>query len=320
MHRFWVVVASTMALICTLTACSSGSDDSDTSSDRTVVVEHQYGSTTVPVAPKRVITIGGAWADSIIRIGEPITAEFVAEGYSGKDNRFAWTPEHKSTVVSYDSMKGIPETAQLAKFTPDLILAGYIPDRETYDRLAAIAPTVGVMAKATITDSWRDVMSTVGKIYDKQKQADEAIAEVDKQIASVKAKYPASQGKTASFGQLTPQKQFGVITSDTDPAAKLLAEFGLVLDPAVKSLSSNGDRVLVSSERIDLLRSDLLIFWPLAGGPETFEAIPGWNNLPAVRSGATVYLTNDNASAFSAPSIYSVPWAVEKLTPALAKL
>ncbi|OPX16311.1 ABC transporter substrate-binding protein [Gordonia sp. i37] len=314
------VLAGLLTLVfVALLGCSSP-DDPAGSAGETVTVEHQYGSTTIPSDPTKVVTFGGAWSDSLIRLGVPITAEFLAQGYSGPNNRFAWTPEHSSTIVTYDVEAGTPDVAAIARFAPQVILAGYLPDRAAYDRLTRIAPTIPVMATDTVTDSWQDVMTTAGRIFGKQQQADEAVAEVEQQIAATKAKYPASQGKTFTFGQLTPQNQFGVVTSDTDPSAKLLAELGLVLDPAVKGLAPGGARTIVSAERIDIFASDLLIFWPLVGGPEAFDAIPGWDSLPAVRRGTTVFLTNDTASAFGGPTIYSVPWAIDKLTPALAKL
>lgn len=240
-------------------------------------------------------------------------------GFSGPNNRFEWTPAHESTFITYDPYKGLPDSSQVAKFAPDVILAGYLPDKAAYDRLAEIGPTIPVMAGGAVSDDWQAVMTTAGKIFDKQSQATTAIAEVTAKITATRQKYPASQGKTFTFGQLTPQKQFGVVTSTTDPASKLLADLGLRLDPSVTSLSNTGQRAIVSAERVDLFRSDLLIFWPLVGGPETFSSIPGWSTLPAVRNGTSVFLTNDNASAFGGPTIYSVPWAIDKLAPALAK-
>lgn len=305
--------------------CSSGNDGNSgknsTESTGSTTVDHQYGSTVVEGTPERVVTLTGAtaWSDSLIRLDVPITAEFVSTGYSGPGNRFAWTPPHESTVIPVD-VGASPGVAEIAKLDPDLILAGYLPDRAAYDILAKIAPTIPVMSTETVNDTWQQVLSTAGKIFDKEEQAAEAQTEVEAKIDAVKKKYPAAQGKTATFGQLTPERQFGVVTSDNDPSAKLLAEVGLRLDPAVTGLSDNGQRVVVSSERVDLLGSDLLIFWPLVGGPEVFGTIPGWDSLTAVRSGATVFLTNDTASAFGSPTVYSVPWAVDALEPALAKL
>lgn len=323
--RYLAVPFMLIAVLVFALGCSSG-DDGNSGTDSaeataTTTVDHQYGSTVIDGVPKRVVTLTGAtaWSDSLIKLDVPITAEFVSAGYSGPDNRFAWTPPHESTVIPVD-VGASPGVAEVAKFEPDLILAGYLPDRAAYDVLAKVAPTIPVMSTETVNDTWQQVLSTAGKIFDKEDQASQAQTEVEEKIDAIKKKYPAAQDKTATFGQLTPERQFGVVTSDNDPSAKLLAEVGLRLDPAVTGLSDNGQRVVVSSERVDLLGSDLLIFWPLVGGPEVFGTIPGWDSLPAVRSGATVFLTNDTASAFGTPTVYSVPWAVDALEPALAKI
>ncbi|WP_148302179.1 ABC transporter substrate-binding protein [Tomitella biformata] len=315
------MTALAAAALVAVAGCSSAATDTEsTDSVEVVAIDHQYGSTNVPRAPQRVVTINSTWSDSLVKLDVPITAEFVMSGYAGPGNRFEWTPAHDSTVVEYGVSAGRPDLEELAKFAPDVILAGYVPDQGTYDKLSSVAPTIPVMASGAVNDSWQDVLSAAGRIFDKQDDAATAIAEVDGQLAQIKSKYPAAQGQTFAFGQLTPDGEFGVVTSGTDPSAKLLASVGLVLDPGVESLSANGQRVTVSGERLDLLGSDLLIFWPLAGGPEVFGSIPGWNNLPAVQRGATVFLTNDNAAAFAAPTVYSVPWAANKLEPALATL
>ena len=56
------------------------------------------------------------------------------------------------------------------------------------------------------------------------------------------------------------------------------------------------------------------------GGAESFNSVPGWDQLPAVRNGTLVVLSNETASAFSSPTVYSVPWVVETMTPVLSKL
>ena len=312
------VVLAAVSLV--VGACSSADSDSDSSSSSSagpVTITHQYGTTEIPSTPSRPVTLNWTWADSLIKLDVPITAEFVLEGYSGENNRFEWTPEHSSTVVPYTAT---PDIATLAKYKPDVILAGFLPDKASWERLQQIAPTIPVLEQGTQVDSWEDVTTTAGEIFDKRTQAADAVAEVNDQLAQVKSTYPKAQGKTFSFAQFTQENQLGVITSDSDAASKLMGQMGLVLDPAVKSLSPNGDRTLVSPERIDVLRSDLLILWPLAGGPEAFEKVPGFTSLPAVQRGSTVYLDNTNAAAFSSPSIYSVPWAIKKVEPALAKI
>ncbi|MET0864684.1 MAG: ABC transporter substrate-binding protein, partial [Nakamurella sp.] len=138
--------------------------------------------------------------------------------------------------------------------------------------------------------------------------------------AAFKTEYPDAQGKTFSFGQLSPDRQIGLIADENDPTSQLLASMGFVLDPKIKEVAAGQSRVLVSPERTDLLDSDLLILWPLDSGPEAFNALPGWSDRTAVQSGATVFVDNNNSSALANPTILSVPYALDLIGPAAAKI
>jgi iron complex transport system substrate-binding protein len=293
--------------------------DSDASSPAALVLDHQYGSTRIPGAPKRVVTMTGSWTDALIALKVPILAEYVTTGYAGPGNRFAWTPEHESQLIEMTTVAEI-SVEKLAGLQPDLILAGYVGDKATYEKLAAVAPTVPVMDSKAVLDSWQDVTTTAGRIFGHDEQAKQLVADVEKKVTDFKAAHPLD-GKTFVFGQLTADGQFGLVADDTDPATKLLASAaGLKLLPAIKTVAKGNTRVLVSSERVDLLAADFVMMWPLSGGPEQFGKLPGWNALPAVRAGATLFLTNDNAAAFGNPTIYSVPYTLDLLQPPLAKL
>nr|WP_157226518.1 ABC transporter substrate-binding protein [Gordonia soli] len=307
------------AVFVVLAGCSAP-DDGDSGSGETITVDHQYGTTTVPANPKRVVVFGGIWTDSLVKLGVPITAEFVTAGYAGPGNRFEWTPEHSGEVVAGS---GPPDVAQVAAFKPDLIVAGevgYLPDQSTYERLSRLAPTIPVTTKGAVGDRWQDTMVTAGKIFGKQEQAAAAIADVEGKLSAARAEYPNAAGKTFTFGQLSPDQRFAVVTSENDPATRLLAQLGLRLDPAVMGLSDSGQRTFVSQERVDLLSSDVLVFWPLVGGPAAFSRVPGWDQLPAVRSGTTLFLNNDNATGLGSPTVYSVPWFIDTMKPVLAKI
>ncbi|MBM7791309.1 ABC transporter substrate-binding protein [Tenggerimyces flavus] len=277
---------------------------------------HQYGSAKVPAKPARVVTMSNSWTDALIALDVPITAEFVTKGYAGKGNRFAWTPEHDSKIIEMTTI-GEVDFEQLASFDPDLILAGYVGDQQVYQKLEGVAPTIPVMDKKAVLDTWQDVTTTAGRIFGQQDKATALVKNVEQELEDFKQEFPTAQGKTFVFGQLAADGQIGLVAAESDAAAKLIASTGLRLFPKLKEVVKGGDRVLVSQERTDLLEADVLVLWPLAGGPETFEKTPGWNDLPAVRNQATVFVTNDNAVGFGSPTIYSVPYVLDLLRPAV---
>ena len=279
-------------------------------------IAHQYGTTTVPAEPSRVVSMSNSWTDALLALGVPLTAEFVTKGYAGKDNRFAWTPEHESRIVEMAVIAEV-DFEQLASFDPQLILGGYVGDEAVYKRLAAVAPTIPVMDKKAVLDSWQSVTTTAGRVFGQEEKAAELVAGVERKVADFKAEFAGAEGTTFVFGQLTADGQLGFVVAESDPAAKLIASTGLKLFPKLTSVAKGGNRVLVSAERTDLLAADVLVLWPLAGGPEAFDKIPGWKELPAVRGGATVFVTNDNAAGLGSPSIYSVPYMLDLLRPAV---
>lgn len=284
-----------------------------------LVIDHHYGSTKISGSPKRVVTMSGSWTDALIALEVPILAEYVTTGYSGPGNRFAWTPDHESQLIEMTTLAEI-SIEKLAALQPDLILAGYVGDKATYDKLAAVAPTVPVMDAKAVLDSWQDVTTTAGRIFGQDDQAKQFVTEVEKKVTDFRAAHPLD-GKTFVFGQLTADGQFGLVADETDPATKLITSAtGMKLLPAIKTVAKGNTRVMVSAERVDLLAADFVLMWPLSGGPEQFAKVPGWNALPAARTGATLFLTNDNAAAFGNPTIYSVPYTLTLMQPALTKL
>ncbi len=311
-----------LALCALVAGCSSATDDTSTDGDAAytpVTVHHQYGDTVIDKKPTRVITLLGNWTDTLVALGVPITAEYVPMGFGGAGDRFAWTPEHSSEVHAVGNILQL-DVEELAKYQPDLILAGYVGDQANYDKLSKLAPTIPAIATDSVMDTWEQVTTTAGEIFGAQDKAKSLVDGVNDKIAQFKKDYPATEGKTADFAQVMGS-QVNVIASATDPATRLLGQLGFGLSAGVKAMPVSGSgRIPVSAERIGDLNGDLMVAWPVGGGPEAFDRVPGWNALPSVQAGATLYLNNDNAAAFSYPSVYSVPFAIDLLGPAAAKV
>ncbi|WP_179755334.1 ABC transporter substrate-binding protein [Microlunatus parietis] len=311
-----MIVVAVVALLAA--ACGQGAGAAPAEDRPQVTIEHTFGASTFPANPQRVVTFSAPWTDALVALDVPITAEFITRNYSGDNGAFPWTPQHESEKVVGADNTDI-DYEKLAALQPELILAGY-QTQEAYDRLSAIAPTIPVMDSTAVLDSWQDVTAAAGKIFGKQAEADALIADVTTKIDKFKADFPAVQGKTFSYGQFTGD-QFGLVAADTDPAARVLGELGLTLDPKSKKEGKGSARVLVSLEKVEVLDADLVIMWPLTGGEEVLEEAVGWSDLAAVRRGSYVIVDDTTASALASPSIYSVPWALDhQLRPAAAEL
>lgn len=298
------------------TACGSGAGAAPTTDERrAITIEHTYGTTSFPAQPQRVVTFSASWTDTLAALDIPITAEFVTRNYSGDNGKFPWTPEHESEIVVGDDI----DYEKLASLQPELILAGY-QTKETYDRLAAIAPTIPVIDSAAVLDSWQQITETAGMIFDRETEAKALVADVTTKIEKFRAEFPATEGKTFAYGQFTGD-QFGLVAADTDPAARTLGELGLTLDLKSKQEGKGSSRVLVSLEKVEVLDADLVIMWPLTGGEAVLKDVVGWSDLAAVRRGSYLIVDDTTSSALASPSLASVPWALEhQLRPAFGRL
>ncbi|AZG44369.1 ABC transporter substrate-binding protein [Gordonia insulae] len=317
-----LLIALTVVLVGVVAACSAPAEDDNSSSGgeyTPVTIEHEFGSTTIEKRPERVVTLLANWTDTLAALDIPITAEFVEKGYAGPNNHFAWTPEHDSEVKVVNSLAAL-DISEIAAFQPDLILAGYTGDQKNYDRLRALAPTIPVMKKGATVDTWEDIATTAGRIFTKESQAQELVDETNGKIEKFTSDHPNAVGKTFTFAQFQPTGNIGAINSTDDPAAGLLTQLGFTLNPKLAAEhTGSATRSPISSERIDLLDSDLLVAWTL-GDDSVYQKVPGWDNLTAVKNDTVVYLTNDNAPAFGVPSAPSVAYVIGLLDPVAARM
>ncbi|WAC55383.1 ABC transporter substrate-binding protein [Gordonia sp. SL306] len=321
-----LVVVVTAALVSLVAACSAPADDSstDSSTDSSVAytpvtIDHQYGTTSIEHRPQRVISLASNWTDTLAALDIPITAQFAEQGYSGPNNRFAWTPEHDSEVEIVGSMAAL-DISKVAAYKPDLILAGYTGGQKNYDRLSALAPTIPVMKKGATVDTWEDITQATGTMFGKNAAADDLVDGTNDKITRFRSDHPNAAGKTFTFAQFQPTGDVGAINSVEDPAAGLLAQLGFTLNPKLAAEHTGTvTRSRISSERIDLLDSDLLVAWTL-GDDSAYQKVSGWNGLTAVENDTVVYLTNDNAPAFGVPSAPSVGYVIDLLNPVAQRL
>ncbi|MGV9670967.1 ABC transporter substrate-binding protein [Gordonia sp. NPDC003504] len=313
-----LVVAVAIGMTAFLGACSSPDEDSSSSdaSFSPVTITHEYGSTEIKAKPTRVVTLLTDWTDTLAALDIPITASFVPES----SPTYSWTPQNNAEVVKVADPTQVT-VAELAKYNPDLILAGPLGDQNRYNQLSEIAPTIPLINKGATVDTWEQLATTTGQIFGVQDQAQKLIDETNAKISKFKSDNPGSQGKTFTFAQVMPTGQIGAVNTTEDPAAGLIAQLGFTLNPEVAAQHTEGQtRSRISPERIDLLNSDLLIAYVPGGDFAAVQKIPGWSNLTAVKNGTVVFLNDDTQPAFSVPSAPSVGFVINTLNPVAAKL
>ncbi|WP_012182563.1 siderophore ABC transporter substrate-binding protein [Salinispora arenicola] len=228
-----VGLATTLAL--TLTACggeAGGSADSTAADERTVVIEHAQGSTTVPVNPQKVITFDLASLDTLDTLGVPVTG--VAKGnlpsYLDKYNG----DEYVNAGTLFE-----PDFEAVNAAEPDLIVVAN-RSAKAYGELSKIAPTVDLTLDWTsFKSSFVTNTEKLGTIFDKQDEVTAALADIDTKISKAEESATdagrglivlTSAGEVTAFG---PGSRFGWLHD----------EFGVTPAIADVEAATHGDPV-----------------------------------------------------------------------------
>ena len=226
---------------------------------------------------------------------------------------------------------GIPATAKtdlekIASYRPDLILAVTSPqvlDRESYDRLSAIAPVV-VYATALFGSSMQDDARQIGRALGTEAKVAELIAAADARVAALRTELPALAGRTYLFGQARGEV-LPMVVGEQNLSTVFMRSLGLrvpdnfVNAPATAALAPG--TVGVSYEQVGMLDSADALFVTFAGtgDRERFEGSPLVQQLRAVKDGTFLPLTLDQAVALQAPNVVAVDWLIGQLRPTLVE-
>nr|WP_256980106.1 ABC transporter substrate-binding protein [Rhodococcus sp. 15-1154-1] len=317
------MIIASVALV-GLVACSSDSGDSSSagSNDRTVTIDHVVGSTTIQGTPERIVALGQQWVDALAEF-DVSPVGYISAGSQGDERKlFPWqTGLTEDSVMldstSVDTMNATPPVEEIAALQPDLILVAGIASPEPYQSLSEVAPTV-FPEKSTV-DSWQWQIETLGKIFDREDDAQSIIAEGEGFTDGIAAEYPGLDGKTAVLAQyIVATQQLVAVVDPDDGAAQVFDSIGLSVpaDLAASPEATSG-RLVFSPERINELTADLVVMLPNGGTAADLQALPGFDSLPAVASGGVSVQDYATVVGFNLPSKASIEYSLDKIRPQL---
>lgn len=290
-------------------------------------VEHVYGTTTVPAAPQRVVSVGMHEQDFLYALG--IAPVGVKEWFGGHPYAtWPWADVARQAVGAEPAVmdtEGINLEWVLAQ-DPDLIIAIYVTmDEETYAQLSKIAPTIVTPAGL---EHWGAPWQAELRIIDQATsgtttKSDAIVADFDRRYAEVREKYPQLAGKTGTNVYYDPSSGFTAWSSN-DLASKFLIDLGLTFPPELDALAQADNRIDVSPENMRLLDMDVAI-WPVddpaTGLQLTIEAMPLYQNLRLAKEGRSVFMDDGHGLAYAAMSWQtplSLGYLLDTLPPVLA--
>lgn len=304
-----------------LSACTSSSNNGAASGE-TITVEHVYGQSELPVSPTKVITLVPGYTDALLALGENPAA---VAGYPGfpqavmpwEEGKLKVAPEGETQVLQLLNPSDVP-LEQIAQQQPDLILAGALAsNEEIFNNLQKIAPTVPALKKDSL-DSWQEQTKIIGQLFNKQAEAEKLIADTESQLSQVTTDHPAAAGKTFAVAFFGGADNIQVVTDPNDVTVQMLTKMGLQLPESLKGLGGGegGVQGRLSLETIDQMNADIIILGSM-GNISALESSPLWGNLEAVKNDRVLLLDPAAVTSFRVPTVLSVPWSAEKITPTL---
>ena len=272
-------------------------------------IKHKFGSVKVPDNPERVVAVGFNEADFALALGVvPVgVRDFI--GPFAEESR-PWAREELGGAepklvggeeINYEAV---------AALEPDLILGIYsFVDRDGYELLSGIAPTVAQSAKYEDGGTpWQEQMLITGRALGKEAQAREVVSDVEARFAEARRRHPEFEGKTAAITFATEGELY--VLEPEDLRTRFFTSLGFELPEETGP---------ISRERIDLIDRDVLVF--VGTDRETLENDELLQSLDAVREGRVVYFGDfgtDFAGALGFSSPLSLSFALDAAVPRLA--
>lgn len=329
LHRRTVLAgAGTIGLAGLLNGCASspGTVESDGSAVPAsdvfpVVVEHKYGSTEIPSAPQRIVSVGLTEQDTLLALGHIPVA--VTEWYNEQpDATWPWAHDlldgaHPEVLDSSDG----PQFEKIAALSPDLILgtnAGLT--QEQFDTLSAIAPTVANTGDfdSDYFEPWPAQTLLIGQALGQEAEAQAMIDDLKAQFAQAADANPQFAGAMAIFLQ-APFYDGRAIAYQKGLSTDFLTDLGFDVPAELADYSDDGAQAYIPVEKLDVLNTGDVLVW--ATEDEQAEAALAENKLfrqlEAVRNDRSIYTGNVLAGAIYFATVLSLPYVLEQLVPQL---
>ncbi|GIF63789.1 ABC transporter substrate-binding protein [Asanoa ishikariensis] len=323
--RHIAAVAGLLVLASGLSACADEKSPEAAASSSTAfpaVIEHKYGTTTVPAEPKRIVVVGLVEQDALLALGvTPIaTTEWWGEHPGAL---WPWAKEKLGSNPVPQVLKptdGI-EIEKVLALNPDLVLGAYSGmTKEEYDKLSARVPTIaqpkGVIDFGT---SWQDVTRIVGTAVGKKAEADKVVSDVEAKFAAAREANPAFAGKVAA---VVTYYQGIYVYGSQDARGRFLKDLGFKLPDGLDALTGTEFGVTLSPEKTNLIDTDVLV-WLIddyAKDKASVQANPLYATLGVKTEARDVFLENNETlgAATSFVTALSLPYVLDNLVPQMA--
>ncbi|ABW31689.1 ABC transporter substrate-binding protein [Acaryochloris marina] len=178
-----------MALAIVGIACTRPTPSTSTGTDcRTIT--HDLGETEVCGQPQKVVTIGPNLLELLLALEvQPIAhAEyfpFPSRQFDQPDQQIPYLGKYLTRQPDNVGTAESPSLEAIAKLKPDLILADSIKNKDEYELLSKIAPTL-LFDYSGAGSAWQTDLEALGQALQKADKATTMVAESQQQVAKLK--------------------------------------------------------------------------------------------------------------------------------------
>ncbi|HEY8491051.1 MAG TPA: iron-siderophore ABC transporter substrate-binding protein [Dehalococcoidia bacterium] len=321
------ILAAVLAVA--LAACSSdggsggGTAGGEGDGPFPVTIQHKFGTTTIPEAPERVVSVGYHDHEALLALG--VTPVAVRYNYGDHPyGVFPWAQDElgSATPVVLEMPDGELDFEAIAALQPDLISAVYSGiTAEEYQTLSRIAPTLAQTdAYIDFGIPWQEQTRLIGAALGRQERAEAVIAETEARFAEARRQHPEFAGKKVLLAVMRPDGQVGLL-SEQDVRVRTFTSLGFELPPEVKGLFGDSFYAFISSEQLRLLDTADVVVWhqmSFSPGRAAIAGHPLYATLRVAREGRHLFLDGDADDALQFSTALSLPFLLDQVVPQLA--
>lgn len=176
-----------------------------------ITIKHQLGETPVKVNPEKVVVFDFGSLDTIDKLGIEVAG-------LPQNNVPSYLEKYEDEKYANVGSLKEPDFEKIHALQPDLIIISG-RQSELYKEFTEIAPTIFLgVDTARYMESFEENVKTIGKIFNKETEAEEQLAQIKKDIDALHAEASeldekalivlANEGKVSAYG---PNSRFGII-------------------------------------------------------------------------------------------------------------
>lgn len=322
-RRTFLTAVGAIAGIAATGACGPGAQSPAPGAGTTKSVTHPYGTSQVPVSPKRVVALDPGQALQVaLEHRIPVVASATL------DAKPAVPPYLPAPVQPFEHLGfGQVDIEKLATFGPDLIIGNTASLQDKYPAVAGLAPTV---AYANTRDKveWYDAALTVADVLGVRAAEQRKLDEYRSRASDFRNRNARALGAKKVVLLRFTTEELRIVTDSIIFPSRVLTDAGVQRTPSSAPAKAGETYTKLSPEQVGVLAdADVIIHFSGGGAFDSGQATSTftkytngdlWKRLPAVQAGKAFEVPRtswwDGGSTSAADAILA---DLERIAPSL---